>query len=333
MKKGDMHKVINRRKLISYIIVAIVLLSILLTFYGMNYYRNRFVNIGINSEEDIELFTEHFALILEDIDSPFGEYIYEGAKAKGEELGIYIENFGKNLPFSYSVKERLKMAIASGVNGIIIQASNDEEMVDLINQASSSGIPVITVLDDAPLSERICFVGVNQYQLGKYYGNQILKNKDREDAAIKTVIVLLDMNKTDKSLDLTFSAIKDTLSTSDIQVVASTIDRQSPFSSEETIHKIIMDEDNGPDIIICLNSADTISAYQTLVDYNKVGEIDIIGYYNQDIIESAIHKNIIDSTIVIDTKQMGEYSVEALNEYLTRGMVSEYISIDIDILE
>lgn len=218
-------------------------------------------------------------------------------------------------------------------NGILIQSSNDSNITDLINQATSSGIPVITVLEDSPLSERICFVGVNQYQLGKYYGNQILKSGEKTDNNINQVIVLLDVNETDKSSDIIFSGIRGSLSNSDIVIVASAIDRQSPFSSEETIHKIIMDEDNAPDIIICLNSADTISAYQTIVDYNMVGQVQIIGYYNSDVIQSAIDKDIIDSTIVIDTKQMGEYSVDMLNDYLLTGIVSEYISIDMDIVE
>jgi ribose transport system substrate-binding protein len=71
---------------------------------------------------------------------------------------------------------------------------------------------------------------------------------------------------------------------------------------------------------------------QTVVDYTKVGEVEIFGYYTSPTIENAIQKNIIRSTVVIDTKQMGRYSVAALNEYRESGYVSELYFIDIKLL-
>ncbi len=330
----DKNNNINKRKLITFIVSTILVLLILSVIYGMNYYRKELIERDLhNSREDIKTYTKHFALILDNLDSPFGESIYGGGKAKGDELEIYVENFGDNLHFNYSINERLKMAIASGVDGIIVQANGDEETSKYINQAVEEGIPVVTILDDAPISDRISFVGVNQYQLGKYYGNQILKSVSEVDNGLIKVIVLLGANEKDKGSDIIFSGIKDSLSKDKIEIEPIAIDRQSAFSSEETIHKIIMDKEGTPNIIICLNQADTVSAYQTIVDYNMVGNIDIIGYYNSEVIQQAIDKNIIDSTIVIDTKQMGEYSVEMLNEYLSSGIISEYISIGIDIVE
>ncbi len=314
-----------------FIIVIIVLISII---YGMTYYRKNFLgDILENSNEGDQSYTKHVALILENVDSEFGESIYEGAKTQGEELGIYVENFGKALPFDYTLEERLKMAIASGVDGIIIQGNINENISEQIDYASKSEIPVVTILEDLPTSSRISFVGVNPHQLGKSYGNQILKAKDNQSNDIKSVLVLLDTNEQDKGYDIIFSSIIESLSVSDVQVDAKMINRQSPFSVEEIIHDVIMVGKDAPDMIVCINPTDTITAYQILVDYNKVGEIGIIGYYNSEVIERAIKRNVIDSTIVINTRQIGEYSVETLSEYLDTGMVNEYISVDIDIVE
>ena len=69
--------------------------------------------------------------------------------------------------------------------------------------------------------------------------------------------------------------------------------------------------------------------YQTVVDYNKVGEVEILGYYMSPTIKSAIDKKkIIRSSIVVDTNQMGQKSVDALNEYLESGYVSELYMVD-----
>lgn len=312
----------------------IIILIIIATIYGITYYRGYFLgNILENSNEDNQSYTKHVALILENADSEFANSIYEGAKIKGEELGIYVENFGKALPFDYSAEELLKMAIASDVDGIIIQGNTNENITEQIDYASKSEIPVVTILEDLPVSSRISFVGVNQHQLGKTYGNQILKAKNNQSRDLESVLVLIDTKEQDKSYDIIFSSIKESLSDSDMEVDAKIINRQNPFNVEETIHDIIMVGENSPDMIVCLNPIDTITAYQILVDYNKVGQTLIIGYYNSEVIQRAIDRNIIDSTIVIDTKQIGEYSVETIDEYFTTGMVSEYISVDIDIVE
>ena len=59
------------------------------------------------------------------------------------------------------------------------------------------------------------------------------------------------------------------------------IDDSTTFSVEESIRKIFLEEDV-PDIIICLNELNTTCVYQTVVDYNKVGEVRILGNYTSD---------------------------------------------------
>jgi ribose transport system substrate-binding protein len=93
-----------------------------------------------------------------------------------------------------------------------------------------------------------------------------------------------------------------------------------------------MDKENPPDVLVCLTAIDTLNANQAVVDYNKVGEIDIIGYYDSEIILHAIQKNIVHSTMTIDANKMGAYCVEALTEYRDTGRVSDYYSVDISII-
>ena len=87
-----------------------------------------------------------------------------------------------------------------------------------------------------------------------------------------------------------------------------------------------------PDVIICLDEISTSCVYQAVVDYNKVGEIDIIGYYDSESILRAIDRNVVRSTISIDTAEMGQYSVMALDEYRKNGYVSEYFSVDTNLI-
>lgn len=323
------NKSVKSSNIMLIVIFCSILLTVVITVAGMTYYKDKIDDIRLIDSTNERSYSKHYALIIKDSDSTFGESIYEGAKMKGKQLDIYVENFESNLPFSYSVNERMNMAIVAKVDGIIVEGNGDAETTEIINQAVESGIPVITIIEDAPQSKRTCFVGVNSYQIGKEYGQQIL---DVTGNKSKNVMVLLDSSSEDLGPDIVLSGIKDTLKDSKVKVSVITIDKHSAFSSEEAIHKIIMDYESTPDVLVCLNEVDTISAYQALVDYNKVGEIEMIGYYNSEAIQLAIKNNIIHSTIVIDTEQMGENSVEALYEYSQTRRVSEFISVDMNLI-
>lgn len=310
-------------------IVSSLLIAVVITVSSMTYYKIKINDIGLENIEQDTSYEKHYAFIIEEGENPFWDNVYKGAKEKGEQLNIYVEKFGITLPVSYNTKELLKMAIVANVDGIVVQANTDEDTKELINLAEKSGIPVVTVLEDSPQSDRTCFVGVNNYQLGKEYANQVLEIADENT---KRVVVLLDANSNDLSPDIILSGINDTLAGSNIEVMVTTIDRKSAFSSEEAVHDIVLNTESIPDVLICLNPTDTICAYQAVVDYNKVGDIKIIGYYNSENITQAIKKKIIYSTIVINTKEMGEYAVAALYEYENTKRVSEYISVDMDLI-
>lgn len=320
LKSKKKKKVKNRNIIFIAIFSTILFFLTAITPFVLTYYRNSAIK-SIESQNS-KSYSKHYALILEELDSAFSDSIYEGAKLRGELSNIYVEKLGTDLPFSYDVYERLKMAIAANVDGIIVEGGGNRDISELIDRAVDSGIPVITVIKDTPNSKRICFIGAGRYQLGKTYGQQLLSLTNENNL---NVIVL-----SDSDIDIMLAGLKDSLVDTNVDIQFISIDRENAFGSEETIHNIIMNSDNFPDVIVCLDAVDTISAYQTLVDNNQVGKIDIIGYYNSEIIQAAIEKQIIHSTIVVDTKQLGTYCIDALDEYAKSNRVSEYVTVDID---
>ena len=76
----------------------------------------------------------------------------------------------------------------------------------------------------------------------------------------------------------------------------------------------------------------TTSACQSIVDYNKVGDVTIFGYYNNSTISNAIEKEIIPATLSIDTKKVGDISVNYLKQYIDAGYVNEYAMIPFDLI-
>ena len=111
-----------------------------------------------------------------------------------------------------------------------------------------------------------------------------------------------------------------------------TVDDTNTFSVEESIRDIFMEE-RLPDIIICLNELNTTCVYQAVVDYNRVGQISIFGYYDSDTIINAIDRNVVNATISIDTEQMGGFCVDALTEYYLLGNTSQYFTADVTLID
>jgi ribose transport system substrate-binding protein len=325
---GKFLKDISKNKVISIALISSLAVGCVIILIGMSFYKNKIAGIASADTANYHKYQYHYAIISEESDAPFWEDIYQGALKKGEELDIYVEKIGNNLQASYHLADLLKIAIAAKVDGIIIEPDGTEEVAGLINQAEEEGIPVITVLKDAPESNRISFVGINSYNQGLTYGKQVLEVV-REGKT--KVTVLQNSNSKDASQSAIYSNISEAVAHMGVELETAAVNTQSTFSAEEDIRDIIMSVDP-PEVLVCLPAIDTVTAYQTLVDYNKLNDITIIGFYDSDLILRAIEMGNIHSTMTIDAKQMGAYCVEALGEFKKNGQVSDYFSVDISII-
>ena len=354
----------------SYIWTLILTVVCMILTIGMGIAVYRFNNdYGTGSEtvEDV-VYDRYYVMITEDRKSSFWQSVYQGVYRKGLENNVYVDWMGENLSREYSREDLMRIAIASGVDGIIVTADEGEEITALIEEASAAGIPVVTLYSDSPQSSRCSFVGVGSYNLGREYGKMglyLLANiigsydhsftyeyrymEDGEvvldqvggphsvmDDPVK-VAVLVNAYASDVDQNILYSGIQDTMEnekSTDIalEFVPISIDNTNDFSVEESIRDIFMEKDV-PDIIVCLDELSTTCVYQAVVDYNMVGDVNILGYYKSDTIVNAIDRRVIYATIVIDTEQMGGCCIEALQEYYDLGYTSQYFAADVTVID
>ena len=328
----------------------------------------RFYNgYGKGSEivEDV-VYDRYYVMITEDRKSSFWQSVYQGAYRHGLENNVYVDWMGENLSKEYSREDLMQIAIASKVDGIIVTADEGEEIAALIEEASAAGIPVVTLYSDSSRSSRCSFVGVGSYNLGREYGKMglyllanIIGNQDysfaytylyTEDGTIVQqegphsvmdntvrVAVLVNAYASDVDQNILYTGIQDTMENEkstdiELEFIPISIDNTNDFSVEESIRDIFMKEDV-PDIIVCLDELSTTCVYQAVVDYNMVGDVNILGYYMSDTIINAIDRSVIYATIVIDTEQMGGYCIEALQEYHDLGYTSQYFAADVTVID
>lgn len=298
------------------------------------------ISKAINSE--INTYENYYVLIADESDSILWESVYEGAIETGrEEADAYVEFIESGTGVEYSIQDKLRIAIDSQVDGIIISSDYTQETVELIDEALGKGIPVVTVLNDATDSLRNSYIGVNNYSLGEAYGQVVWTyiSEEREENGDCVVSILMDASNEDTGKNTTYLGLKEYLDTMvseaewpyQITIEAVSMNREETFVAEETIGNLIVDGNS--DVMICLNAVDTESAYRMIVDYNLVGSVEIIGYYESEVILEAVEKDIIMSTITISGEDVGRQSVMALYEYQNTGFVNGYFPVEIQIID
>lgn len=100
--------------------------------------------------------------------SEFFNWAYAGMVDAAEAIGPHIEvELQGPAEWDASLQARaIDQLVARGLDGIVATAGDAETMIPSIDRAISRGIPVITFDSDAPDSDRLAFVGTNNYQAG-----------------------------------------------------------------------------------------------------------------------------------------------------------------------
>ncbi|WHY88218.1 substrate-binding domain-containing protein [Neobacillus novalis] len=158
--------------------IMFALLSIggVATLLMTSYFTFRVVSVHPNisyyskqNEKDIY----RIMFISADSGSPFWNQVKEGVQKVANENKVAIEFQETFQSDIFGYLKNIEKAIASRVDGIIVQGKEDPEFIDIVNKALKKGIPVITVFTDAPDSLRKTYVGPNHFQEGKIIGEHI----------------------------------------------------------------------------------------------------------------------------------------------------------------
>lgn len=314
------------------VLISIVAICVCI-FMFLSYIR------GFREVADADSYDKYYVMITKDSKSSFWQSVYQGAYRRGLEENAYVDLLGENLSENYSREDLMRIAISSGVDGIFVESDESEELTELIDEAVDRDIPVVTLYGDNTHSKRCSFVGVGSYNLGREYGRQVLKiaRENTWENRVIRVAIVMNAYAMDTGQNIISSGIQDAIEqekteATDFSVSYITVDDTNTFSVEESIRDIFMEE-RLPDIIICLNELNTTCVYQAVVDYNQVGQISILGYYDSDTIINAIDRNVVNATISIDTEQMGGFCVEALTEYYLLGNTSQYFTADVTLID
>lgn len=276
-------------------------------------------------------FRYNFAYI-GDKSSSFQNAVYDQALREAEKNGDYLEFTGKNLDTSYTIPKLMDLAIQSRADGIIVNGDDSEDLKSAINRAVNAGIPVICVGTDCYGSGRQSFVGVSYYNVGEAYGNTLSSLAENRR---QNVLVIASPEDKTTGQNLVISGIKNSLEKNNVMdrfsISSKTLGNGDSFSTAEAVTDLFESADL-PDILVCLDETTTSSVCQTIVDTNHVGDVTICGYYRNGTILNAVERNVAAMTLTVSAEEIGRTAVDNLLEYIDSGFVTEYSSIDIEII-
>jgi len=319
-------------KTIQMVCITITLLIVFTLYF---YVGKRINTIEPDPDNKIKSYQLHYAFVCDEQEDEFWQSIYQSIKEEGRGLNIWVEQIGERYTEKYTAVEQMKIAIASKVDGILVYPSK-ENIDHYIALAAEKGIPVITVLNDCITGKRNAFVGINNYTMGKEYGDLIMervkemeKTKKSKESRIH-VVILMDESAGSTGQKRILSSIQETIDSDQISLTPKFISQNSTniFGAEEVIRDLLISKEKMPDILISLSAVNTLCMYQSVVDYNQVGEITLIGTYGSKEVWEAVEKNIIYAVVTIDGEELGKKSVQALYEYQTKQVVNEYQTVD-----
>lgn len=116
---------------------------------------------------------EHYGMVVFLKGSEFFNWAYAGFKDAAATVGATTELQGPADWDASAEARAVDQLVAKGVKGIAVTAGDADTLTASINAAMAAGVPTLTFDSDSPKSDRLLFVGTNNYNAGFAAGKAI----------------------------------------------------------------------------------------------------------------------------------------------------------------
>ncbi|MFN2340102.1 MAG: substrate-binding domain-containing protein [Halanaerobium sp.] len=316
----------NRFLFLSVLIIIFVISSTVLTAAEKNPQKAKV-------EEEITI-----AFVPRSLENPIFLDAFEHSQKKAVELGVNLEWLGS---FSFDTDEQLNIIdslIKREVDGMVLSINDSPEYDQIINRAMEKGIAVATFDADAPNSDRIFNIGIDNYEAGKATAEgllQVLSEKDinYQDSDKKLKTMVMTGVKGALNLEKRIDAFLDTVEGTNI-VVEDIVENQDNVNLAVELLEQYVQKNPDVDIIFFVGGwpfyvpAEALPNFQHWAQEGGVAVgIDI--FYDALVLQD---RGLIHYLVGQDMAAMGSEGLLALYNYIEHGIKPpEYIKTDLEI--
>ncbi len=252
--------------------------------------------------------TEKYILVSTNTKIPYWQSALAGLNHAAAEMRVKSEMDG---PDGYDTKaehDEFQKAVAQKPSGILISASDASVMTPDINAALGQGIPVLTIDSDAPDSQRIFFVGTDNYNAGVLGGHLTAKLLDGKGNVVMFTLPgqpnLKDRLHGYQDVFAEHPGIKIT------QVVDMKGDPTVVFDTT----KQLLDSKAKVDAFVCLEATSCPEVGEVVNRANMGGKLTIIAMDTDQRTTDWIQKGVISATIAQKPFTMAYYGTKLLDD-------------------
>jgi len=246
-------------------------------------------------------------------------------------------------PFIYNEEDQIEIIeslIEREVDGMVVSVNNTENYINVINKAVERGIAVATFDADAPDSNRLFYIGIDNYKAGQATAEGLLevlekREEDYNNPDKKLNTMIMTGVRGAVNLDLRIEGFKDKIENTNINVIDVIENQDSVNLSVELLEEYL--EDNSDiDIIFFVGGwpfyvpAAALPNFQSWVESGGVAVgIDI--FYDALLLQQ---RGLIQYLVGQDMAAMGSKGLESMHNYLKYGIVpEEFIETSLEIAE
>ncbi|NDI34629.1 sugar ABC transporter substrate-binding protein [Chengkuizengella sediminis] len=298
-----------RKLIIVALSIGCILTMIVSAYYIINMYSD---NSILYLDPDETTFNKYRIVLISDhLGSASWDELVDGAKFIAENNNTDLNIWGTYRTNQSEIIKQIEIAIASKVDGILVQGIDHPDFIEVVNQASIKGIPVITIDSDAPNSLRRTYVGVDHYQEGikiaEYIQKTIQSPANVCFLAGEDSINLQEMRQ---------RGVMDTLLTDDeIKLGNSYIFSDTLESSlQESVS--LLNENPNCKHIVALNANAASQIVNTIKTRSRIENYKIYAFDDNSEIKELLREGIIQATIEHHPKEIGVTSMVMMLKWL-----------------
>ncbi|MBT4222971.1 MAG: sugar-binding protein [Opitutae bacterium] len=264
-----------------------------------------------------------------------------GCRDAEKELGVKVEV--KMPPEASVVKQKqiVEDLISSGIQGIAISPLDADNQIAWLDSIAAK-VPLITHDSDAPNAKRLCYIGMDNYKAGRMCG-ELIKTALPDGGAVMLFIGRLEQdNSKHRRQGVIDELLGRPVPDSHKNISYDPVDEVIKGDKYEILDTLT---DQGKTEVAKQKAADAINAfpqmkamvglfeynppacYQALKQAGKLGQIQLIGFDENDVTLQGIKDGTVAGTIVQNPYEYGYQSVKILKDILEKKEVKDFIDI------
>jgi ribose transport system substrate-binding protein len=218
----------------------------------------------------------------------------------------------------------IERALDRGCNGIILSPVEALPFRTTIRRAVDSGVPTVIVGTDLgiPPGKKLAYVLNNEEAGGELAARRVARILGGKGTiAIVGISSQLTSTATRaRSLETVLAKEFPGIHVTDRRLGLPTVPQEQQVAEE------LVSKDDHVNAIVALSEASTRGAYYALVEFNRAGEIKLIGF-DQDLLE-PVRSGGIDSVILQNTYEMGRRAMGIMDEQLRGESPAQQVSLE-----